>query len=204
MQLKKGDTHKGLQFLTKLQDKDGEPLLCRICLTEEEEKENPLLAPCKCAGSMRFIHHQCLKQWFHQRRVMKQTQTVSTYFWKNLECELCKQAYPYETRTLDGRTTLNIIEYDLPPEGEHYLVLESISSNTSKVIHVINMTNIQKVFIGRGHDAHVRVTDISVSRLHAIFYKSQQGFYYLTDNDSKFGTLALVRSPIELKPKMQT
>lgn len=117
---------------------------------------------------------------------------------------MCKQAYPYETRTLDGRTTLNIIEYDLPPEGEHYLVLESISSNTSKVIHVINMTNIQKVFIGRGHDAHVRVTDISVSRLHAIFYKSQQGFYYLTDNDSKFGTLALVRSPIELKPKMQT
>jgi hypothetical protein len=28
--------------------------------------------------------------------------------------------------------------------------------------------------------------------------KSLSGFYYLTDNDSKFGTLALVRSPLQL------
>ena len=75
-------------------------------------------------------------------------------------------------------------------------MLESISSNTSKVIHVINMTNTVKLYIGRGHDAHVRVTDISVSRLHAVLIKSVEGFYYLTDNDSKFGTLALVRTPI--------
>ena len=88
---------------------------------------------------------------------------------------------------------LNIIDYDLPKNVENYLVLESISSNTSKVIHVINMSSINKLFIGRGHDAHVRVTDISVSRLHTIFYKSVNGFYYLTDNDSKFGTLALMR-----------
>ena len=38
--------------------------VCRICLGEEEETVNPLISPCKCAGSMRFIHHQCLKTWF--------------------------------------------------------------------------------------------------------------------------------------------
>ena len=37
---------------------------CRICLAEEEETSNPLISPCKCAGSMRFIHHLCLKTWF--------------------------------------------------------------------------------------------------------------------------------------------
>lgn len=44
----------------------------------------------------------------------------------------------------------------------------------------------------------MRVTDISVSRLHATLIKSVQGYYFLTDNDSKFGTLSLVKTPIEL------
>lgn len=70
----------------------------------------------------------------------------------------------------------NIIDYDTPRSefGEeiYYLVLESISSNTSKVIHVVNMNKTVKLYIGRGHDAHVRVTDISVSRLHAVLIKS--------------------------------
>lgn len=93
-----------------------------------------------------------------------------------MECELCKTPYPYETKSLDGKEWLNIIEYDTPVSirGEeiYYLVIESISSNTSKVIHVISMDKISKVTIGRGHDAHVRVTDISVSRLHAFIIKA--------------------------------
>ena len=36
----------------------------------------------------------------------------------------------------------------------------------------MDMTNAFKVFIGRGHDASIRVTDISVSRLHALIFKS--------------------------------
>jgi pSer/pThr/pTyr-binding forkhead associated (FHA) protein len=87
-------------------------------------------------------------------------------------------------KSLNGREMLNIIDYDTPePEFEdevcNYIVLESISSNTSKVIHVVNMDQITKLYIGRGHDAHVRVTDISVSRVHAILIKSTQGYYML-------------------------
>lgn len=29
---------------------------CRICLDDTEEEENPFITPCKCAGSMKFIH----------------------------------------------------------------------------------------------------------------------------------------------------
>ena len=164
--------------------------------------DNPLFAPCKCAGSMRFIHHGCLKTWFANKRIMKVSTIVTTYFWKNLECELCKTPYPYETRSFDGANMLNIIEYDTPQphhgQEAQYIVLESISSNTSKVIHVVNMKETLQLYIGRGHDAHVRVTDISVSRLHATLIKSVQGYYFLTDNDSKFGTLSLVKTPLEL------
>jgi hypothetical protein len=31
--------------------------VCRICLMEDNEEDNPLFAPCKCAGSMGMIHH---------------------------------------------------------------------------------------------------------------------------------------------------
>jgi len=36
---------------------------CRICLDESETEENPFITPCKCAGSMKFIHLICLQEW---------------------------------------------------------------------------------------------------------------------------------------------
>jgi pSer/pThr/pTyr-binding forkhead associated (FHA) protein len=49
--------------------------------------------------------------------------------------------------------------------------------------------------VGRGHDSHVRITDISVSRCHAYIRRSQRGDYIVEDNGSKFGTLVQVRKP---------
>lgn len=86
-----------------------------------------------------------------------------------------------------------IIQYDVPEKRvgveNQYLVLESISSTASKVIYVINMEKNMKIYLGRGQEAHVRVSDISVSRLHAFILKSSEGYYYLCDSGSKFGTL---------------
>jgi len=62
-------------------------------------------------------------------------------------------------------------------------------------------SNSSRIFMGRGHDSHVRITDISVSRLHAFIVRGSDGFYYLFDNESKFGTLALIRRPIEIIPE---
>ena len=50
--------------------------------------------------------------------------------------------------------------------------------------------------IGRGHESDLRVSDISVSRCHAIIKydaKNSQRFY-LEDNLSKFGTLVLANN----------
>eukprot|EP00795_Rhopilema_esculentum_P014683 gene14683-5776_t len=46
--------------------------ICRICLDRGTE---PLVAPCKCAGSAKFAHESCLLQWFFKTRRRK--------------CELC-------------------------------------------------------------------------------------------------------------------
>ena len=58
---------------------------------------------------------------------------------------------------------------------------------------MINMADQDEINLGRGHDIDVRVTDISVSRCHAVIAKSKKGFFYIKDNNSKFGTLLLVR-----------
>lgn len=42
--------------------------------------------------------------------------------------------------------------------------------------------------LGRGHECEIRITDISVSRNHALIKHNYDGFY-IFDNKSKFGTL---------------
>lgn len=42
--------------------------------------------------------------------------------------------------------------------------------------------------LGRGHECEIRITDISVSRNHALIKQNLDGFY-IYDNKSKFGTL---------------
>lgn len=49
-------------------------LECRICRSTDEE---PLISPCKCSGSSKWIHQSCLVQWFQISRATK--------------CELCSE-----------------------------------------------------------------------------------------------------------------
>lgn len=60
------------------------------------------------------------------------------------------------------------------------------------------MENRDFIKVGRGHDSEIRITDISVSRCHALIKRSAKGDYILEDNNSKFGTLVLVRKPYML------
>ena len=69
-------------------------LACRICLEKNESEDNPLLTPCKCAGTMKFIHLQCLQKWLRGRTVIKQNNVSTTIIYKSLSCELCKSIFP--------------------------------------------------------------------------------------------------------------
>lgn len=52
--------------------------------------------------------------------------------------------------------------------------------------------------IGRGHESEVRINDISVSRCHAVIrYRENDGFY-IEDNQSKFGTIVLLKDKYPL------
>jgi RING-variant domain len=49
---------------------------CRICLDESETEKNPLITPCKCIGSVRYIHFDCLKAWLNQKKQIQESEGV--------------------------------------------------------------------------------------------------------------------------------
>ena len=57
--------------------------VCRICHCESEPGM-PLISPCVCAGSLKYVHQACLQQW------IKSADTKS--------CELCKYNFQMTTR----------------------------------------------------------------------------------------------------------
>jgi len=80
---------KGMKdALKKAGDDSGRS--CRICLDEADSPENPFITPCKCDGSMKYIHLTCLREWLDSKRVSQKLEGVYSYYWEELSCELCK------------------------------------------------------------------------------------------------------------------
>lgn len=55
----------GLRGHIEEQQSESAVKACRICLEEEEDLKlgNPFITPCKCTGSMGYIHLKCLRDW---------------------------------------------------------------------------------------------------------------------------------------------
>ncbi len=69
-------------------------LPCRICLSDCYEDDDPLISPCKCIGSLKYIHLRCLKEWLNSKVEFKYTQSYTYVYWEKLECELCRSSFP--------------------------------------------------------------------------------------------------------------
>ena len=85
------------------------------------------------------------------------------------------------------------------------MILESLNQvkdgNNYKSIHVVILEENSKIVMGRGHDADVRINDISVSRLHGTICLLPDGKIMLKDLGSKFGTLALIKEQVTIGEK---
>ncbi|CAL9701479.1 unnamed protein product [Knipowitschia caucasica] len=58
--------------------------LCRICQMGEESVSNPLIQPCRCTGSLQYVHQDCIKRWLRSKI------TSGTNLEGITTCELCK------------------------------------------------------------------------------------------------------------------
>lgn len=171
-------------------------LPCRICLSETYEPENPLISPCKCGGTMKFIHLKCLQHCLMSKLTSKSSVSVLSFHWKKLCCDLCKKTYPY--KLILPHKTIELLEVPKPPGL--YLILEVLCKDKTslKGLHVVHLGSKNCIQIGRAHSCELRITDISVSRNHAKI-SLISGNFYLEDTGSKFGTLVQVKRPIVLE-----
>ena len=197
--------------------------ICRICYLEEYDKyNNPLIKPCKCSGSMKYIHYECLLHWIKTKISVESSsyssnELLSVYTLSPLECELCKTKLPnYLRHKKEIYSLLNLDkkfneEINLNKKGEKiskkrrenkdsYIIFDSISpqriESRFRFFVKFNENNILK--IGRGLDMQLVLNDISVSRNHCQLKIEDDGSIVLEDNNSKFGSLVLIQKEIEI------
>ena len=174
---------------------------CRICYGEQSSVENPLICPCICKGSMKYIHYECLKSWLNSKieeelsedsteKDIKDYECI-TYSRKDISCELCKEKFP--DYIIHNNIYYNILFYK--PHFEEYIILESlrVGRDKNKYYHVITLDNRDFINIGRANECELSLPEVSVSRFHCLIHKENEELY-LEDNTSKFGTLVLVQN----------
>ena len=170
--------------------------ICRICYLEDDTIENPLIQPCICSGSMKFIHLDCLKHWLQTSIFVKieSNRDSTLYLFKTPECELCKTKF---TDYIRHKGKLYEI-LDFKNDFTNYLIIESLTmdKNQNKYLYVVNLDQPKNnITIGRGHDCNLLLSDISVSRWHCYLTVDKNvKKVYIHDYNSKFGTLILVQA----------
>ena len=172
--------------------------ICRICYGDDTTSENPLICPCICKGSMKYIHYECLKNWLNSKieediSVDSENPEVEviSYNRKDISCELCKEKLPDYVKHNDRYYNISFYK----PKFEEFLVLESMRADKhkAKFIHIISYDKKSSINIGRANECELSISELSVSRFHCIIHKDE-GELFLEDNSSKFGTLVLIQN----------
>lgn len=187
-------------------DDDSDPLMCvpcddaaskvcRICLMDGEDDPDaePLIAPCKCKGSIEHVHLNCLRHWL-QSKIGDSTTEGNSFKYVMPQCELCKTSLPSKVRVDSCPQPLVAV----PKTQGPFVVLQGQGKGEPKTLHVVSLATKSMMTLGRSRECDVRVQDVSLSRTHAnIHYEN--GVFVLQDNKSKFGTLLALKQQLHVE-----
>ena len=82
--IKGRNKNESSERVTQAKQEQKEEAICRICLESEQNNEiGKLIVPCRCAGSMKWIHDECLKTW-----IISKEQNMN-----KASCELCNGVF---------------------------------------------------------------------------------------------------------------
>jgi hypothetical protein len=117
-----------------------------------------------------------------------------TYTFNKIECEICKLTLPDIIKHGSQNFQLwDFIDHNI----KNYIILETFITerSTKRTFFILNFDDKNEIKLGRNNDSDLRITDISVSRIHSIFRKKNNE-YTIEDNNSKFGTLCQLQHPL--------
>jgi hypothetical protein len=133
-------------------NQDGETV-CRICYGREDEPiDDPLIAPCKCSGSVKHVHLSCAKAWINEELTQDVNEHVKSYCWERISCEMCNDPFK-DVVNKDGRR-IKLFEKE-KITADTYMVLESIYPDYIKIYFglIVDKENESKKFpLGRSRN----------------------------------------------------
>ncbi len=188
--------NKSLQINNNITKKIESKYYCRICYTNESDINDPLITPCKCNGSMGYIHYKCLKSCIEAKIQKKSEECYETYFWKSYHCEIC--LFPYPKYIQYKNKKYNLIDIDTSNFNQYCICDYSIFDDSLKKTFpkgyiIIKIEDNKEITLGRNQTNGVKLKDISVSRKHCFIIKKDNKLY-LNDLNSKFGTLKYIKN----------
>mmetsp|Transcript_24771 Transcript_24771/g.43632 ORF Transcript_24771/g.43632 Transcript_24771/m.43632 type:complete len:334 (-) Transcript_24771:1472-2473(-) len=178
------ETSPGASTLSSDDEMEEEQKTCKICFGASDEM-NCLISPCDCSGSVRYVHLECLQRWLTSKCQVTDSENFKGYFWKSMHCELCKKIYPFMLNAGGRKVSL----FNVSKSEGLTLALELLArDNHGQAVHILSTKENVALKLGRGHESDLRISDISVSRCHAIL-SIRSDKYFIKDYGSKFGTL---------------
>ena len=179
--------------------------LCRICYITSSDMENPLISPCKCNGTMKYIHYKCLKHCIEVNLTKKIEQNYKYYNWKNYSCEICKEEYPKYIKIKDSLYPLVDLEIGFSSYITcDYALYDDVRKKTSRkgilIIKINEDSDEDIITLGRSQNNRVKLKDISVSRNHCNIIKRKNQLF-IVDKGSKFGSLIYINNPLSINKK---
>ena len=186
--------------------------LCSICKKGESDKDyNPIVKICQCEQSP-YMHVSCFKnnlknsKDFAYKEEQYNNKTITLIKVYNFICSLCNE--PYNATVSKYGKIYNLLPYSVPGNETCHLVLESLNFVKEGIFIALIMIFLfpkkkEEFFLGRGHEATFKVSDISISRVHCKISMSGNKIA-LDDLGSKFGTLVLIKDKdIEIKDMIE-
>ena len=174
--------------------------LCRLCYQSESSIEDPLISPCNCSGSMKYIHLSCLKNSIKLKYYKKSEEYYDIFLFHNYSCEICLSIYPkyilYKTKVYF------LIDLDFQ-KFENYVLcdLTQYLDNNQKISRfgylMFKIEDDKELTLGRKKNNHIKLKDISVSRNHCVIIKRSDNLL-IKDLGSKFGTMKYVNNYIDI------
>ncbi|XP_047401984.1 E3 ubiquitin-protein ligase MARCHF7 isoform X2 [Sciurus carolinensis] len=152
-------------LLEDSEEEEGD--LCRICQMAAASSSNLLIEPCKCTGSLQYVHQECMKKWLQAKiNSGSSLEAVTT-------CELCKEKLQLNLEDFDihelHRAHANEqAEYEFISSGLYLVVLLHLCEQSfSDMMGNTNepSTRVRFINLARTLQAHMEDLETVISQI---------------------------------------
>ncbi|OPJ89172.1 E3 ubiquitin-protein ligase MARCH7 isoform C [Patagioenas fasciata monilis] len=148
-------------LLEDSEDEEGD--LCRICQMSSASSDNLLIEPCKCTGSLQYVHQECMKKWLQSKiNSGSSLEAVTT-------CELCKEKLHLNLEDFDIHELYRAhaneqADYELISSGLYLVVLLHLCEQRfSDMLGTASEASTRVRFINLARTLQAHMEDIEIS-----------------------------------------